>query len=406
MMARRLADGLLEAPLGAGVCAGLGRDVPEVGLGRGGAVRVTEGGTVDVGMSAAAPDGAGVGARDAGTGDGDGDSPVAEELDATGSSRPPRCTTNPNDRRALATRIRTAINVARGSGARSLDGSDVIRRLPAADRIRGTGGPRVSRTPPIRPGAGEDRPFGRNTVVLRAPAPQGVVGQTPVGSLVPFRACGGLIGSARLRLRSSARFEKIVAEHPAEVRTAPWPCFDPSLRRTFVRPEWQRSGSADAPSAASSRSRPAPSASTRSSACSRTGTFRSHWAISIRPCPCATPARRPTSSALTKIEFRPHRPATSTQSGDSLTEVRGLSSAKPAARGLLPARRSVSRVLYRGIENSAATVIHLWPPVTRRLKRPTRGLSSAPLTPANRGVTLLFGLAPGRVCRVSPRCPD
>ena len=35
--------------------------------------------------------------------------------------------------------------------------------------------------------------------------------------------------------------------------------------------------------------------------------------------------------------------------------------------------------------------------------RPTRGLGSAPLPPANRGCTLLLGLAPGRVCRVSLR---
>jgi len=46
--------------------------------------------------------------------------------------------------------------------------------------------------------------------------------------------------------------------------------------------------------------------------------------------------------------------------------------------------------------------IHLGPPVTRRLVRPTRGLGSAPL-PANRVVALLFGLAPGRACRVSLR---
>lgn len=37
--------------------------------------------------------------------------------------------------------------------------------------------------------------------------------------------------------------------------------------------------------------------------------------------------------------------------------------------------------------------------------RPTRGLSSAPLPLANQGCALLFGLAPGRVCRVSPRRP-
>ena len=35
--------------------------------------------------------------------------------------------------------------------------------------------------------------------------------------------------------------------------------------------------------------------------------------------------------------------------------------------------------------------------------QPTRGLGSAPLPPANRGCALLFGLAPGRVCRVSLR---
>jgi len=46
--------------------------------------------------------------------------------------------------------------------------------------------------------------------------------------------------------------------------------------------------------------------------------------------------------------------------------------------------------------------IHLGPPVARRLMRPTRGLGSAPV-PANRVVALLFGLAPGRACRVSLR---
>jgi len=46
--------------------------------------------------------------------------------------------------------------------------------------------------------------------------------------------------------------------------------------------------------------------------------------------------------------------------------------------------------------------IHLGPSVTRRLMRPTRGLGSAPV-PANRVVALLFGLAPGRACRVSLR---
>src|SRR5215213_6739926 len=46
--------------------------------------------------------------------------------------------------------------------------------------------------------------------------------------------------------------------------------------------------------------------------------------------------------------------------------------------------------------------IHLRPPVARRLVRPTRGLGSAPL-PASRLVALLFGLAPGRACRVSLR---
>ncbi len=47
--------------------------------------------------------------------------------------------------------------------------------------------------------------------------------------------------------------------------------------------------------------------------------------------------------------------------------------------------------------------IHLGPPVTRRLMRPTRGLGSAPLSRPKPGCALLFGLAPGRVCRVSLR---
>ena len=51
--------------------------------------------------------------------------------------------------------------------------------------------------------------------------------------------------------------------------------------------------------------------------------------------------------------------------------------------------------------------IHLWPPVTRRLMRPTRGLGSAPLPRRSPGpgCALLFGLAPGGVCRVSLRHP-
>ena len=51
----------------------------------------------------------------------------------------------------------------------------------------------------------------------------------------------------------------------------------------------------------------------------------------------------------------------------------------------------------------AGMAIHLRPPVTRRLMRPTRGLGSAPLPPATPGCALLFGLAPGGVCRVSLR---
>lgn len=44
--------------------------------------------------------------------------------------------------------------------------------------------------------------------------------------------------------------------------------------------------------------------------------------------------------------------------------------------------------------------IHLGPSVARRLVRPTRGLGSAP-SPGEPGIALLFGLAPGRACRVS-----
>ena len=36
-------------------------------------------------------------------------------------------------------------------------------------------------------------------------------------------------------------------------------------------------------------------------------------------------------------------------------------------------------------------------------ERPTRGLGGAPFTGASSGIALLFGLAPGRACRVSPR---
>src|SRR5439155_4925601 len=51
----------------------------------------------------------------------------------------------------------------------------------------------------------------------------------------------------------------------------------------------------------------------------------------------------------------------------------------------------------------AATIIRLGPPVTRRFMRPTRGLGDAPAAAANRGIALLFGLAPGRARLVSPR---
>ncbi len=66
-----------------------------------------------------------------------------------------------------------------------------------------------------------------------------------------------------------------------------------------------------------------------------------------------------------------------------------------------PARRPVSRVLCRGSRRGDGHPSR--PPVARRLVQPTRGLGSAPLPPANRGCALLFGLAPGRACRVSLR---
>jgi len=51
-----------------------------------------------------------------------------------------------------------------------------------------------------------------------------------------------------------------------------------------------------------------------------------------------------------------------------------------AGRDACQRGRSVSRVLYRPTpERRSVTVIHLRPPVTRRLMRPTRGLGSAPL---------------------------
>ena len=72
------------------------------------------------------------------------------------------------------------------------------------------------------------------------------------------------------------------------------------------------------------------------------------------------------------------------------------------------ARRSVSRVLSLPADGGSGMAIHLGPPVARRLMRPTRGLGSAPLPRAGRppsGCALLFGLAPGGVCRVSLRSP-
>src|SRR5688572_26240368 len=52
----------------------------------------------------------------------------------------------------------------------------------------------------------------------------------------------------------------------------------------------------------------------------------------------------------------------------------------PARSAIVSARRSVSRVLsLRAPKRAMGMAIHLWPPVARRLLRPTRGLGSAPL---------------------------
>ena len=58
---------------------------------------------------------------------------------------------------------------------------------------------------------------------------------------------------------------------------------------------------------------------------------------------------------------------------------RGLTDRSSRIRSV-SARRSVSRVLsHRAPKRASGMAIHLWPPVTRRLLRPTRGLGSAPL---------------------------
>jgi hypothetical protein len=84
----------------------------------------------------------------------------------------------------------------------------------------------------------------------------------------------------------------------------------------------------------------------------------------------------------------------------------------PGRRGLTDrtcerARRGRQRGgLYAGFctaPEGTATVIHLGPPVARRLMRPTRGTAAARRCPGEPGHALLLGLAPGRACRVSPR---
>ena len=125
------------------------------------------------------------------------------------------------------------------------------------------------------------------------------------------------------------------------------------------------------------------SASTRSSACTRTGRCRSPWATSIRRCRSATRARRRTSSVPTRTDL-------GVATGRARSRVERSASEAACKPSSVPRRAPRRR-------SSISTAGH----PTAHAADPRAGQRTSP--PANRGCALLFGLAPGRVCRVSLR---
>ncbi len=130
----------------------------------------------------------------------------------------------------------------------------------------------------------------------------------------------------------------------------------------------------------------------RSNASSPRDESRSPWVTSSRRSRSATPAPRPTSFARTRTS--PHQRRQERWRNWAATPLHCVSEAvcKPS---------SVPRLL-------AVTVI----PLDRRLPDDSCGRPEgwaarlSPTTPhGGEGCALLFGLAPGRVCRVSPRRP-
>ena len=74
-------------------------------------------------------------------------------LGASGSSKPPRCTTNPNDTRPLAIRMTMAMSVARGIDAGARDGPVIAppARCGASPAPLPNPRPRARRSRAIRP---------------------------------------------------------------------------------------------------------------------------------------------------------------------------------------------------------------------------------------------------------------
>jgi hypothetical protein len=70
----------------------------------------------------------------------------------------------------------------------------------------------------------------------------------------------------------------------------------------------------------------------------------------------------------------------------------GRCGTKGSIRWGVSARRSVRRVLSRGPRRGAVTVIHLGPPVARRLMRPTRGLRRRAGVPVARNASSYLAL--------------
>ena len=173
-----------------------------------------------------------------------------------------------------------------------------------------------------------------------------------------------------------------------------------------------------------------PTAATRSAASIPTGACPCRWATSKPASRSAAPARPVTSSAPTRTELPPEQ-GPSRPSDEAAAALRTRPCA-PTGRGRrsgghdpdggpatrnwsgggtagLVASRPVSRVLYRGRchgddHPSQATGCPAAPAADPRtgqryLFRPNARL------PVRADRVLLFGLAPGRVCRVSPSAP-